>query len=309
MGGWLESLVPWGTEFIVSVQSFSNDWLEAIFKFFTSLGYEEFYLFLLPFVYWCLDKRTGIGLGYLSLLSVWVNDVVKYLFCIPRPSDPRIKTPLPETSPSFPSGHSQSAVTNWGYLALRVRNWAFTVLAILLILGISFSRIVLGVHYPQDVLGGWAIGLILLLLYAWLAPPIGRWVARQGSALQLLLAFAIPTLLIFLHPADTDGLYPAEGSITPMSALAGFGVGLVMERARVRFQAGGIWWRRGLRFLLGLAIVGLLYAGPGLILPDDMPYGLDAVLRFVRYGLLGWTVAFFCPWLFVRLGLAEGAGS
>jgi hypothetical protein len=36
-----------------------------------------------------------------------------------------------------------------------------------------------------------------------------------------------------------------------------------------------------------------------------MPYGLEATVRLVRYALLGWAVAFACPWLFVRLGLAE----
>jgi membrane-associated phospholipid phosphatase len=305
MGEWLESLVPWGTEVIVWVQSFSNDWLDTIFKFFTSLGYEEFYLLLLPLVYWCVHKQIGVSLGYLSLLSAWVNDVVKYIFKIPRPADPRLRVPLPETSPSFLSGHAQGAMVNWGYLAYRFRNRILWVVAVVLILAIGLSRIVLGVHFPQDVIGGWLLGLILLVVYAWAAPPVGRWLERQTATLQLVLAVAVPVLLIFLHPADLEGLYPAEGSVTPMAALAGFGVGLVMERAWVRFHAGGEWLQRGLRFLLGLIIVAILYAGPRLILPEEMVYAVEVVLRFVRYALVGWAVAFLCPWLFVRLRLAE----
>jgi hypothetical protein len=90
-----------------------------------------------------------------------------------------------------------------------------------------------------------------------------------------------------------------------MGSLAGFGVGLIMERKWVRFRVAGAWWRRGLRFLLGVVVVGLFYAGPRLILPGDMAHGLEAVVRFVRYALTGWAGAFLGPWLFVRLGLAD----
>ncbi len=305
MGEWLRSLLPWGTEAIVWVQSLSTPWLDAIFKFFTFLGYEEFYLLLLPFVYWCLDRRIGIGLGYLSMFSVWVNGVVKYTFCLPRPSDPRLRVPLPETSPSFPSGHAQNAVTNWGYLAIWVRSRIFWAVAILLMLGIGLSRIVLGVHFPQDVIGGWLIGLVLLAAFCWAEPKVSRWLGDQRLAAQLALAVGIPVLLIFLHPADNAGLYPAEMALTPMSALAGMGIGIIMERRWLRFRTDGEWWRRGLRFLVGVVIVGMLYAGPKLILPKEMAHGLEAAVRFGRMALLGWVVAFLNPWLFVRLRLAE----
>jgi membrane-associated phospholipid phosphatase len=305
MGEWLQSLVPWGTDAIVWVQSFSNDWLDAIFELITFLGNEEFYLILLPFVYWCVSKRIGVALAYASLLSAWANSVIKHVFKIPRPADPRIRIPLPETSPAFPSGHAQGAVANWGYLSVRFRNRVFSGVAVVLILAIGLSRIVLGVHFPQDVIGGWIVGSILLAAYVWVSPVAGRWVERQSVPIQLAAAVGVPILLIFLHPADMQGHYPAEGAITPMSALAGMGFGLIMERAWVRFQVGGVWWRRGLRFLVGLVIVVLFYFGPRLILPEDMAYGLEAVLRFVRYIVVGWATIFLAPWLFVRLGLAD----
>jgi hypothetical protein len=192
-------------------------------------------------------------------------------------------------------------------LSSRFRNRVFWAITIVLILGIGLSRIVLGVHYPQDVIAGWILGLILLVAYIRLEPPVGRWLGRQGTPLQLVLAVAVPLGLIFLHPTSAEGHYPAADAITPMGALAGFGVGLIMERASVRFRVEGEWWRRGLRYLLGIIIVGLFYAGPKLILPEGMAYGLEAVLRFVRYALVGWAAAFLCPWLFVRLRLAKQA--
>lgn len=304
MGEWLESLVPWGTEFLIRLQSYTPDWMVAIFAVLTFMGNEEFYLFLLPVVYWAIDREIGIRLGYLSLLSAWINSVFKHLFAIPRPAAPQLDIPYPVTDPSFPSGHAQGAVVNWAYLAYRFRNRIFWVISVIIILGIGLSRLVLGVHFPQDVLGGWIIGLGVLLVYIWLEEPVGRWIADQRTPVQVLLAVGVPLILIFLHPADPEGLYPVAGSVTPMSALAGLGVGLIMERAWVRFRVEGEWWRRVLRFLLGLGIVAALYVGPRLILPEEMDHGVEVITRMARYALVGWAVSFLAPWLFVRLRLA-----
>ena len=311
MGPWLESLVPWGTDFVVWVQSLSTPWLDTLFEILTFLGNEEFYLILLPLVYWCIDRRTGASLGYLSLSSAWINSLAKHLFKIPRPGalDSQVNALTEETSPSFPSGHAQGTLVNWGYLAYCLRSPVFWGMALVVILGVGLSRIVLGVHFPQDILGGWLIGLVVLVLYIWLEPPVARWLSGQRTAIQTILAVGVPIILIFLHPSDMDGLYPAEGAITPMSALAGLGLGLVMERKWVRFRADGTWVRRALRFLLGMVVAAVLYLGPRLLLPEGMAHGLESGVRFLRYALVGWTVAFLCPWLFVRLGLAEREGA
>ena len=307
MGAWLESLVPWGTEVIVWAQSLSNDGLDTVFMFFTFLGYEQFYLVVLPLVYWSIHKEVGIRLGFISMFSAWVNSAIKYLFAIPRPADPRIRVPLPESTPSFPSGHAQNAVVNWGYLAYRARSLAFWLVATLAILGISLSRVFLGVHYPQDIIAGWLIGLFLLVVYVRAEPPVSRWLGRQTMGVQLALAVFLPLAMIFLHPADAQGRYPADAAVTPMSALLGLGVGIIMERARVRFQVEGTWWRRTIRYLVGLLVVAVFYVGPKLLIPEQVDHSSGTILHFARYALLGWVVAFLGPWIFVRLRLADQA--
>ena len=311
MGPWLESLVPWGADFSVWVQSLSSPWLDSFFGILTLMGNEEFYLLLLPLVYSSINKRIGIPLGILSLSSAWINSLVKHIFKIPRPGalDSRINVLTEETSPSFPSGHAQGTLVNWGYLAHRFRNPVFWLVAILVILGVGLSRMVLGVHFPQDILGGWLIGLVVLVLYSWLEPPVAHWLSGQKTVTQVVLAIGVPVLLILLHPSGVDGSYPAEKAITPMSALAGFGLGMIMERRWVRFRVEGKWWKRIVRFLLGMAIAAVFYLGPIQLLPEEMAYGLEAALRFVRYALLGWVITFLCPWLFVLSGLAEQEGS
>jgi membrane-associated phospholipid phosphatase len=305
MADWLESLVPWGTEVIVVVQSWSNPWLDRLFEYLTYLGEEQFWLVAFPLVYWCIHRRVGTALAYLSLLSTWFVHVLKFTFDIPRPADPRIHIPLPKDTPSFPSAHAQGAIVTWGYLGYRFRSRVFRALVIILIPGISLSRIVLGAHFPQDVIGGLLLGLVMLVLYIAAAPVVIRWVGDRTAAVQLALAVFVPGVLIFVHPAGVADLYPAKEAVTFMSALAGFGVGLVMERAWVRFRMDCAWWRRALRFPVGLVVVLLFYLVPSQLAAEGLAYGIETLMRFARYALVGWSCAFLCPWIFVRLGLAE----
>ncbi|HEV3261765.1 MAG TPA: phosphatase PAP2 family protein [Gemmataceae bacterium] len=84
---------------------------------------------------------------------------------------------------SFPSGHSMMSAVVYLTLALIftavIRRWKVRVFVIgssLLLVGlIGLSRMYLGVHYPSDVLGGWAGGLVWALLCRWVEY---HWVLR-----------------------------------------------------------------------------------------------------------------------------------
>lgn len=75
---------------------------------------------------------------------------------------------------SFPSGHSANAVMVWLCLALllprtqRGRTMAIWA-AVWLALAIGLTRVMLGVHWPSDVIGGWSFGLAWTLLMLRLA--------------------------------------------------------------------------------------------------------------------------------------------
>jgi undecaprenyl-diphosphatase len=108
---------------------------------------------------------------------------LKAFFARPRPSIvPHLET---VTSFSFPSGHSMlSAIV---YLTLgallagmlprrRMKIYVLTV-AVLITVLVGLSRVLLGVHYPTDVLAGWAAGLVWALLW-WLGARRPLWQGR-----------------------------------------------------------------------------------------------------------------------------------
>lgn len=81
------------------------------------------------------------------------------------------------TSLSFPSGHAANAVVTYVGIVLlvardgRSRRIGLTA-AVALSLVIGLSRVMLGVHWPSDVVGGWSFGLLWVLFMLWTAEKV-----------------------------------------------------------------------------------------------------------------------------------------
>jgi membrane-associated phospholipid phosphatase len=101
----------------------------------------------------------------IMMLGASLNELLKALFDRPRPD--LWRSPDPSTGLSFPSGHAMSTATL--VAALVVLAWPTRWRAPVVIAGsaalitVGLSRLVLGVHYPSDVLGGWAFA------FAWVS--------------------------------------------------------------------------------------------------------------------------------------------
>jgi len=124
--------------------------------------------------HWC-GPRCAVALGGASLLSNLASSLMKLGFGRARPD--LIDHLDHQTSYSYPSGHATSAATVYLLLAWlappRWRPYAWTLAAAMIILN-GFSRIMLGVHWASDIVGGTMLGTAFALLGAW-------WVVRHRT--------------------------------------------------------------------------------------------------------------------------------
>lgn len=329
-----ESVLEWGIAFILTLQGL-GDWLIGPMNIFTLTGNQEFYLLILPIIYWSWDRRLGLRVAIIFLLGLAVNLLLKVAFHDPRPywADPRVRLLTnPELSFGIPSGHSQNAIAIWGMLALYLaRGWAWTT-AVLLIFGIGLSRMYLGVHFPTDVFAGWALGIIGLLLILRLEKPVMARLSKLSETVQVALVFAVSLAIILMGGLLISGVsdnwqLPAEWvrnaaaqapdqPIDPFSlddiivsagTLFGLVGGAILLYNRLDFDAGGRWAGRAGRFLIGAVGVLFLWRGLGaafdLVAADDTLPGY--ILRYIRYSLIGLWISAAAPLVFIRLGLAE----
>ena len=111
--------------------------------------------------------RLGLALLLIALIGRGLSEAQKYCIARVRPDlEPHLV--IVKTS-SFPSGHAASSMIFYVALALALTahtRWNRTAAAgaVLLSLLIGTSRVMLGVHWPSDVIGGWAFGLLWVLL-------------------------------------------------------------------------------------------------------------------------------------------------
>jgi membrane-associated phospholipid phosphatase len=308
-----------------------GDWIYSPMETISFLGTEEFYLFIAPIIFWCVDVKLGLRLGLSLMITTSINSVLKLLFHSPRPFwyDTRVHTPSPETSFGIPSGHSQDAVMVWGILAHWInRSWAW-IAAIFIIFLIGFSRIVLGVHFLVDVLVGWTIGALIFWAVIKWEKPIIKWLGGFQLYQQVLWVFLASIFMIGLGyavqnihaswiipqdwitnaklviPVDMD-FNPKDlsGLITSTGAFFGIAAGGIWLQSHGSYDATGPFLQRLLRFLIGLVGIYLIWGGLGSLLPRGEEW-FPLVLRYLRYTLVGLWISVFAPLLFIKMGLAE----
>lgn len=87
-------------------------------------------------------------------------------------------------------------------------------------------------------------------------------------------------------------------------ALFGLSAGALWLSARGGFSAKGSWWKRTLRFMIGVAVVAILWMGLGEIIPDRDDF-LGYTLYYTWYAVIGFWIAALAPVVFIRLNLAQ----
>ena len=289
--------------FLKALSDIRNPFLDTLIQLITRLGEEVIILGVICFFYWCLNKNTAYKIGLIFFSSGMLVQGLKISFRIERPFviDPTFR-PVGSaieaaTGYSFPSGHTQSATSLYGYFALAVKNKWFKALFIAAFLLVGFSRLYLGVHTYFDV----GVSLLLTLAVVFL---VHRFFDKLTSgkydlALSIGLAAASVLLCIYAFILAKVG-YADAGQINDCFKSGGAGVafvlGFYLERRYIRFDVKTKKpYMQVIKFILGVAGALILKSGLKLIAPSNL------ILDFTRYFLTVIWVLVIYPYLFTRV--------
>jgi hypothetical protein len=126
------------------------------------------------------------------------------------------------------------------------------------------------------------VGLLTLILWLIYQPGIEERIRRLSARQPLLLAIAVPLLLLVLVGADPLG-YPSEDSATITGVMLGMSVGFYYEIRRLRFKTEGSGFQKVLRYLVGIVMVLFVWGGLRVLFGMvDASHPIEIALRFIR---------------------------
>ena len=154
-----------------------RDWLTPIMQSFTSLSAPVVLAVMLIIVAAFAPGRMPGRFAAANLVGiVALNFALKEIVQRPRPEGFRL---IAETGYSFPSGHSMVAVAFYGFMIWliiryeedRLQRWIWSLALFFVVIMIGVSRVYLGVHYFSDVVAGYCVAAVWLVIFTRIIVP------------------------------------------------------------------------------------------------------------------------------------------
>jgi membrane-associated phospholipid phosphatase len=335
----MDYLLPGDIEITYTMQGL-GEWLTPFMKFFTYLGNPEAYILVIAVIYWSFDRKLGLRLAIFLPVVVSLNSILKQAFHAPRPFwvDPDIQAIKVANGFGLPSGHAQAS-TLWLYAASWLKRlypdscekrWSIWIVAIVLVFMVGLSRVYLGVHFASQVLFGWLIGIIVLILFPYLERKVLDWFLGKRFIYQLAWISGITLFILVLGGVFVyllkDWEIPPEwirnaaddlactgksiqsskgmGAVAGSAAVfLGVALGALLSHRRGGFDARGNARKRWLRGLFGGFSLAVLFSLLLCIAPDESRNLLYPIWRFSGFFILSFSVIFLLPLLFRRFDL------
>ena len=157
-----------------AVQGLRSAVLDPVMLAATCLGFEPQTVLVVGIVsigLWATGLRRAAVFAFATLLGNVVGYWLKVVVSRPRPPSELAYPGLVQNDFGFPSGHALHAALFYGFLAFivwrcssnRLWRWVGVTGLVAFAMLTGLSRIYLGAHWPSDVIGGFLIGLVLLL--------------------------------------------------------------------------------------------------------------------------------------------------
>jgi membrane-associated phospholipid phosphatase len=297
-----------------------NIYLTHFFHAASFFGSATFYVFFTILLYVMWDKRLAVRLTVVVLLTMAFNDLLKLLIKNPRPfvadgtyndkwAVPPAEARTLALEYSTPSGHAMGSSAFYSYLFAFTRNRFLRLAIVLLVLVIGVSRPYLGVHYVEDVLLGWSLGLLFGLVAIrytdrlanrWRDVPYGFQIAIAvvGCAALWLLALA------FNH-------WQIDSQFREVTLNCGWLTGIViacpLELRIVNFDPrSGRPAAKLIRYILSIGIMIAVSLGLNAAFAQLASYAslVGSALDYLRLAAASFAGMFLAPFIFCKLNLA-----
>jgi membrane-associated phospholipid phosphatase len=281
-----------------------NEEVRGVFEALTNLGNDIIYLVVLCLIFISYDKRFGRRFFIVFFLAVAATDFLKELFHDPRPSNNLLRD-NPSSGYGLPSGHTTTSISFYGYPILshldevRMRRILVPLGGSILVI-VPLSRMIIGAHDLQDVIGGTVVSMSLLVAYMMLIPRLSSTIAtwsverKVGTGIVgAIIIWATGVLILSIRRPDEVALAFEE---------MGRGGGLLLGCAiAFPLEESYFDWRpelmdrrtRALAAVIGLPIAigiyGLMEGVVSRVLPDTIA---DLVIYSVLMLGLGLLVPF-----------------
>ena len=297
-----------GITFFFNWEVALEEWLQSVLgnfgisviSFFSAFGEELLLIGVMGFLYWCWDKKFGKFVAANFMVAALLNPMIKNIVHRRRPyfDNEGIKClravdseadiyDIAAQGYSFPSGHSSASASMYGSIAAYIKKkWAVILAAVIIVL-VGFSRITVGVHYPTDVICGWALGIAAVLFVPWLQKKINN----DPLFYAILLIAGLPGFFY----CRTEDFFSSYGM------MLGTFSGILFEEKYVKFDNT----RNVIRIILRLAAgVGLFFGLNSLL---KLPFSKEflesgtmmvLIIRAIRYAVVTFILIGIYPIIF-----------
>ena len=291
--------------------------VRTIFEVITYLGEDIILISMVAFFYVIYDKKFAKNLAFSLMASTYLNGVVKDVIKDPRPTtniDPTAELGFTETSYGFPSGHSQNAVATWGYLAYELKDqskykpFVPSLICSIVIFLIASSRVIIGVHDMNDIVGGTLIGILFLLVFIYVEPKITEKIKTLSLLVKIGLSIVASIVLLIVGMV----LFPYQGygnfvtgavpydDIGPYAqvagAILGLSIGYLLEEEYVKYDPSALDNKQKLiNLAVGMVILLVLFYLLEFFLK------INVITRFTRFALIAFILTFVVPLIFTKI--------
>ncbi len=187
-------------------RTLANPILDVLMITVTLIGNPTYYLVAIAIL--CIVVKRfrilGVGICITLLVTLGLTLFMQLTVLRPRPDPNLVRLIWPQPSfPSYPSGHASCAFAFAVFLGLRLRSARVWVMALAWAVLVAFSRLYLGHHYFNDVIGGAILGAgVGATMFGLLVETRDR--ASLRLRIHWLLCIQIAIALIVTHMAYLD---------------------------------------------------------------------------------------------------------